>query len=142
MSSAIDVFTKFVNSPGGVLTAGAVLAGLVWKFFERVEAVLTEQTKFEIAVWLVGAEIGKKVTPWLQVFAFVFTSGRRQKESTQTYFVCTPCEARTVRLSVTRRTSGSVTRSGQVRATAATAISAATAAAHIARGPATAISSR
>lgn len=54
LSSALDVFTKFVNSPGGVLTAGAVLAGIVWKFFERVEAVLTEQTKLEIAVWLVG----------------------------------------------------------------------------------------
>jgi len=30
------------------------MAGIVWKFFERVEAVLKEQTKLEIAVWLVG----------------------------------------------------------------------------------------
>ena len=51
---ALDTLTKLVNSPGGVLTAGAVLAGIVWKFFERIEAVLTEQTKYEIAVWLAG----------------------------------------------------------------------------------------
>jgi hypothetical protein len=33
------------------LVAGG-LAGIVWKFFERVEAVLTDETKLEIAVWL------------------------------------------------------------------------------------------
>jgi hypothetical protein len=58
MPSALVVFTKFVNSPGAVLTGGAVLAGIVWKFFERVEAVLTKQTRFEIAVWLVGVKAG------------------------------------------------------------------------------------
>jgi hypothetical protein len=50
LSSALATFTKFVNLPGGVLTAGAVLADIVWKSFERVEAVLTDQTKLEIAV--------------------------------------------------------------------------------------------
>jgi hypothetical protein len=34
------------------LVAGGVLAGIVWKFFERVEAVLNDDTKLEIAVWL------------------------------------------------------------------------------------------
>jgi hypothetical protein len=36
----------------------------VWKFFERVEAVLTDQTKLEIAVWLLGVKVGQKVEPW------------------------------------------------------------------------------
>jgi hypothetical protein len=34
------------------LAAGGVVAGIVWKFFERVENVLNEKTKREIAVWL------------------------------------------------------------------------------------------
>jgi hypothetical protein len=72
LSSALDSFTKFVNSPGGVIAAGAVLAGIVWKFFERVEAVLAEQTKFEIAVWLVGVEIGQRIEPWPETFAKMF----------------------------------------------------------------------
>ena len=72
MPSALDIFTKFVNSPGGVLAAGAVLAGLVWKFFERVEAVLTDQTKLEIAVWLLGVRTEKMVNPWPETFARLF----------------------------------------------------------------------
>ena len=64
MLSALDTLTKFVNSPGGVLTAGAVLAGFVWKFFERVEAVLTDQTKFEIAVWLLGIRLKPTLQSW------------------------------------------------------------------------------
>jgi hypothetical protein len=49
--------TTFINSPPGQLVAGAALAGIVWKFFERVEAVLTDETKFEIAVWLLTKAI-------------------------------------------------------------------------------------
>ena len=71
-----DVFTaiaKFTNSPPGQLAAGGVLAGIVWKFFERVEAVLTENTKLEIAVWLLDR---KKLSPtfqsWPDTFAKVF----------------------------------------------------------------------
>jgi hypothetical protein len=58
-----------------------VLAGIVWKFFERVEAVLTDQTKFEIAVWLVGVEpFGPKMEPWPETFAKLFDRvfGKRQ----------------------------------------------------------------
>jgi hypothetical protein len=49
-----------------------VLAGIVWKFFERVEAVLKEDTKLEIAVWLLGVKVGPKVQPWPDTFAKVF----------------------------------------------------------------------
>lgn len=73
---------RIINSPPGQLAAGGVLAGIVWKFFERVEAVLTDDTKLEIAVWLVGAKAGDqialKVQTWpaafLTVFDSVFTS--------------------------------------------------------------------
>ena len=65
--------TKLINSPPGQLAAGGVLAGIVWKFFERVEALLTDTTKFEIAVWLVGRKkFGPKVQPWPDTFAKVF----------------------------------------------------------------------
>lgn len=64
--------TNFINSPPGQLVAGGVLAGIVWKFFERVEAVLTDQAKFEIAVWLVGVKVGEKVEPWPNTFIIMF----------------------------------------------------------------------
>lgn len=52
MADLLDSLTRLVNSPPGQIAAGGLLAGIVWKFFERVEAVLTDQTKHEIARWL------------------------------------------------------------------------------------------
>jgi hypothetical protein len=72
MADALTTITKFINSPPGQLAAGGVLAGIVWKFFERVEAVLTDQTKLEIAVWLLGVKIGQKVEPWHDTFSRIF----------------------------------------------------------------------
>ena len=72
MPDALTTITKLINSPPGQLAAGGVLAGIVWKFFERVEAVLTEQTKLEIAVWLLGVKVGEKVEPWHETFAKMF----------------------------------------------------------------------
>src|ERR1700677_1973595 len=71
MSNALDTITKLIQSPPGQLAAGGVLAGIVWKFFERVEAVLTENTKLEIALWLLGVKVGQKVEPWPDTFARV-----------------------------------------------------------------------
>jgi|SRR5579871_64575 len=57
----------------GQLAAGVVLAGIVWKFFERVEAVLTDQTKLETAAWLLGRKkFGPKIRPWPATFAKQF----------------------------------------------------------------------
>lgn len=69
--------TNLINSPPGQLVAGAALAGIVWKFFERVEAVLTDQTKHEIARWLRlrsadASLIADPVEPWPDTFAKVF----------------------------------------------------------------------
>src|ERR1017187_6035012 len=73
LMTGLDTITKIINSPPGQLAAGGVLAGIVWKFFERVEAVLTDQTKLEIAVWLLGGKVGgPKVQPWPDTFAKVF----------------------------------------------------------------------
>ena len=47
MADAHTTITNLINSPPGQLAAGGVLAGIVWKFFERVEALLM---KLEIAV--------------------------------------------------------------------------------------------
>jgi len=72
MSDSFTTITHFINSPPGQLAAGAALAGIVWKFFERVEAVLNEDTKLEIAVWLLGVRIDQKVEQWPDTFARVF----------------------------------------------------------------------
>jgi hypothetical protein len=71
MPDALTTITKLINSPPGQLAAGGVLAGIVWKFFERVEAVLNENTKLEIAVWLVDVKTAERV-PWPDTFAKVF----------------------------------------------------------------------
>jgi hypothetical protein len=72
MADTLTTFTNLINSPPGQLVAGGVLAGIVWKVFDKVQAVLTEHTKFEIAVWLVGVKVEQKVMPWPETFAKVF----------------------------------------------------------------------
>lgn len=67
-----DSLQKFIHSPPGQLAAGGVLAGIVWKSFERVEAVLNDTTKLEIAVWLVGVNVGQKLGTWPETFVAVF----------------------------------------------------------------------
>ena len=64
MADTFTTITNLINSPPGQVAAGGALAGIVWKFFERVESLLTENTKFEIAIWLVGVKVGQKVEPW------------------------------------------------------------------------------
>jgi len=68
-----------MNSPPGALAAGGVLAGVVWKSFERVESVLTDETKFEIAVWLVGVGVSQKVERWPDTFGKVFDQAFGEK---------------------------------------------------------------
>jgi len=73
MPDIFDSIAKLINSPPGQLAAGGVLAGIVWKFFERVEAVLPDITKFEIAVWLVGRKkVGPRLNSWTETFANIF----------------------------------------------------------------------
>jgi hypothetical protein len=57
MADAFTTVTNLINSPPGQLVAGATLAGFVWKFFERVEAVLNDDTKLEIADWLKSTKL-------------------------------------------------------------------------------------
>jgi len=72
MADVLDTVQKFINSPPGQLAAGGVLAGIVWKFFERVEAVLTDNTKLEIAVWLLGISTERQVERWPNTFLGIF----------------------------------------------------------------------
>lgn len=86
MSDALTTFTTFINSPPGVLVAGATLGGIVWKFFERVEGLLTDDTKLEIAVWLLGIEPEQSARGWQRTLAIIsqtvfhgaWDSGKRQ----------------------------------------------------------------
>jgi hypothetical protein len=67
-----DAIQSFVNAPPGQVVAGSILAGIVWKFFEKIENVLSDETKFEIAVWLVGVEAERKVYSWPATFSKLF----------------------------------------------------------------------
>lgn len=59
MPDALTTITNLINSPPGQLVAGATLGGIVWKFFEKVENVLKDETKKEIGNWLLGRSIRK-----------------------------------------------------------------------------------
>ncbi len=73
MPDALTIISKLIQSPPGQLVAGAALAGIVWKFFERVENVLNEDTKLEIAVWLLGRKkFSPEVEQWPETFSKVF----------------------------------------------------------------------
>jgi ABC-type phosphate transport system permease subunit len=75
MADALTSISNFINSPPGQLVAGTACASFVWKAFVWFEADLTEMTKFEIAVWLVGRQkFGPKVESWPRTFAKVFDS--------------------------------------------------------------------
>ena len=69
--------TKLINSPPAQLVAGAALAGIVWKFFERGEGVLKDETKKKIARWwrvrnVETGLIAEKAEPWPETFAKIF----------------------------------------------------------------------
>jgi hypothetical protein len=72
MSTNLDSITRFLNSPPGVVTAGSVLAGVVWKFFDRVEGVLADKTRQDIAAWLGAFSPSRSFSPWPRTFASVF----------------------------------------------------------------------
>ncbi len=70
--SGEQLITKLIQSPAGQLVAGGALAGIVWRLFERVERVLDNDTKLDIAAWLSGVEAGRKLEPWPGTFARIF----------------------------------------------------------------------
>src|ERR1017187_1433210 len=72
MPDTLTTITKLIQSPPGQLAAGGVLAGIVWKFFERVEAVLKDDTKLEIAVWLLDIQVTATLEDWPTTFRKVF----------------------------------------------------------------------
>jgi|HubBroStandDraft_6_1064221.scaffolds.fasta_scaffold345944_2 hypothetical protein len=68
-----DVLTDFIIKPSAPFAAGVILFGVVWGFFKGVESVLTDDTKLEIAIWLVGVKpLGPLVQPWPETFAKLF----------------------------------------------------------------------
>src|ERR1017187_5373604 len=79
MFDALTTITHLIQSPPVQLVAGGALAGIVWKASERVEAVLTDQAKLEIAVWLLGVKTEKsaKVGHDLLVNAFEGVFGKK-----------------------------------------------------------------
>src|SRR5688572_28886185 len=54
------------------LAFGGVLFYGVSKFFDTVEGKLADDTRLEIAVWLLGVKAARKVQSWPQTFATMF----------------------------------------------------------------------
>lgn len=72
MADALSTFTDFVIKPSAPFAAGVILFGAVWGFFKGVESVLNEDTKLEIAVWLLGVRVDQRVEPWPQTLLRMF----------------------------------------------------------------------
>lgn len=72
MADVLTAISNFISSPPGQLTAGAVACGMVWKFFDKVEDKLNDDTKLKIAIWLLGVKIGRQFEPWPETFARIF----------------------------------------------------------------------
>jgi hypothetical protein len=72
VASAFDAFATFLNSPAGPLVVGGGLFYGIQKFFKEVEDKLTDSTKLQIAVWLLGIRTGPRVESWPETFAAVF----------------------------------------------------------------------
>jgi hypothetical protein len=69
----LDALTDFILKPSAPFAAGVVLFGVVWGFFKGEESVLIDDTKLEIAVWLLGVKpVSPKVQPWPQTFTKLF----------------------------------------------------------------------
>ncbi len=60
----LDIVTKLITSPPAYFVAGGILFGIVYKFFERIENVLNEDTKMQIAIWLLDVNVGRKAEQW------------------------------------------------------------------------------
>ena len=79
MPDTLTTVTHLINSPPGQLAAGGVLAGIVWKFFERVGGVLNEQTNRDIGRWIRVKSfetgiVADEAANWPDTFGKVFDS--------------------------------------------------------------------
>src|SRR5437867_9613276 len=72
MADTVTTITNLVNSPPGQFAAGGVLAGIVWKFFEQVEGLLRENTRLEIAGWLMDIRVGRHIPRWQSALPVYF----------------------------------------------------------------------
>jgi len=72
-----DALTHLITSPPVQFVAGSALAGVVWAMSGRVDAVLADNTKVEVAVWLLEREkkaegLNAKAHNWPSTFASIF----------------------------------------------------------------------
>ena len=70
MQAAIDPVTKLIQSPPGVLVAGAALAGIVWKFFDRVEVTANKDRRLKVTEWLSNVTIMPSDKPSVRLVVF------------------------------------------------------------------------
>jgi hypothetical protein len=70
LAGAFDNLMSVIK-PSGHLAFGGTLFYGIQKFFKEVEEKLKDDTKLEIAVWLVGVKTADKV-PWPETFAKLF----------------------------------------------------------------------
>ena len=71
MPDALTTITTFINSPPGVLVAGATLGGIVWTFSEKLDGILKDRAKRPVADWLLGLEPEQTARGWQRTLAII-----------------------------------------------------------------------
>ena len=72
MQSSGETLNTNLSSPATQFAFGGALFYGIQRFFREVEEKLNEDTKLEIAIWLVGVRVGPAVEAWPATFARVF----------------------------------------------------------------------
>jgi len=70
--AVLPLFGRLVPTGLAILVLGLSLALIVGGFFAWVEGLLKNSTKSDIAGWLVGVEVGKRVGPWPETLRAIF----------------------------------------------------------------------
>jgi hypothetical protein len=98
MADVLDTVAKFISSPPAQLAGGAAAAGMVWKFSGVIESLLTEQSKFEIAVWLVSVEPAKKAAKLRELLLRYFKPSTVSGTDYLSVTFCSPLQSGCFRL--------------------------------------------
>jgi len=72
MQGSGETLNTILSSPATQFAFGGALFYGIQRFFREVEEKLNEDTKLEIAIWLVGVRVGPAVEAWPVTFARVF----------------------------------------------------------------------
>jgi hypothetical protein len=87
MPDNLTTITNLINSPPGQLVAGGVLAGFVWKLFDKWATVASEEDQIRVWMWLADRNTTGFIQRW-QTFDKLFDAVFGPRHLSVRCFVC------------------------------------------------------